>query len=327
MTIRHRPTLFLSAIAVAIYLFGGNARAEDAKDCAESDLPCWIAAMKNENQVFALKAAMALGRLKDAQGIPPLIEALSAKDEYLATAALHSLVKIGAPAAPALVKAASSDSAAVRKYAVYALGKMEAGGVMKTISRLAHDPDAEVRANAAAALGRLGDKSALFDLVELLEDRSGSVRLEAIRALDRMPDAKTAPILVEKALMDMDGQIGMEVAALLVKIGPPSVEPILQRFDSSPIYVKKRMTPVLGELGARGDAKMKKRVTDFFIGRIQRTGDNPEVLQAVCVGLGNLGGEKAAQALRDVIKQFQNKPEAADLVKTARSALDRIGKK
>ncbi len=299
-----------------------TAAAEDT-GCAEDDAKCWIGALEEEG-ADSMQAAMALGRLQAATAIPVLIKTFESKDEYLATMAVHSLVKIGSPAVPALVEATQSSGANTRKYSIYALGRIGDGSVVMAVAKLAVDPDKDVRINAARSLGRLKNKSGLLVLNHMLQDKSRTVRIEAIRAIGELPDVKEIPFLVDKGLLDLDSQVAVEAAAVLLKIGPGCASYILDKYGSGPDYAKGRMCAVLGQLWAVETPGMKKRIEDALIRILAAKNESMKVRQSACVGLGSIGGPKAVAALKKAIKENTGKKKSADLLKAAQNALSRI---
>jgi HEAT repeat protein len=295
----------------------------EENDCPENDIQCWLGVLDAKG-AESMRAAMALGRLQAPEAVPGLVKKLNDDDEYMATVAVHALVKIGMPAVPALKEATKSKSARVRKYSGYALGRIGDGSAVKAISKLAGDPDVEVRKNAAISFGRLKDRAGILTLVGMLQDRSRGVRIEAIRAMGEMPEPKTAVHLVNYGLLDLDSKIAMEAAAVLVKIGPASAKHILDKYPSSPAYAKGRMCAVLGQLWADADPGVKKRIEDTLIRILENKDSGLKIRQSACVGLSAIGGSKVIAALKKTIKDNQGKKESADLVKAAGNAIARI---
>ncbi|MCB9478497.1 MAG: HEAT repeat domain-containing protein [Deltaproteobacteria bacterium] len=292
--------------------------------CAEDDAECWIKVLKKNDDKDAMRAAMALGRLQSADAVDPLMDKLASKDQYMATAALQGLIKIGNPAIPALVDGTQSKKAAVRKYSGYALGKIGGGKAVDAIRRLVADPEPEVRQQAARAFGTLGDKSAQINLVELLRDRSRKVRLEAIRSLSTMPSENVAKPLVESGLSDLDHEVSMESAALLLKIGPGSIDPLLESLTDGAPYVRMRSAAVLGEVALKAGEPERKLVRYRLLTVAQNKSEALEVRQGAVVGLGSVGGPEVEKALETIVEETTGKTEFQPLNKTAREALARI---
>lgn len=318
MTCRALRSVLLAGFAVLAFAHVA------AAECAATDEACLIEALKKPGPE-CLRAIMALGEIKSVKSVDPLIDQFKSSDQYAATAAAHALTKIGDPAVPALVDATKSSKASVRKYAVYALGRIGGGNAVAAVSRLAKDEDPEIRARAAQSFALLKDKAALIDLVTLLEDRHRPVRLAAIRALAQMPDSKVAKPLIDRGLMDLDHQVSAEAAGVLLQIGPPAIDPLLASLDASPDHVRARACALLGELAAKSnDPMVKKQVRKRLLLVLKDEYAKLEVRQAACAGLIPIGDAEVRAALEGVIEKFAGKTEAAPLVAAAKSALEKI---
>ncbi|MCL4233783.1 MAG: HEAT repeat domain-containing protein [Deltaproteobacteria bacterium] len=318
MTLRAFRSAFFAVLALLIW--AGPAFAE----CAATDEACLLKALKKPGP-DALRAIMALGEIKSEKAVDPLIAQFKSADPYAATAAAHALTKIGDAAVPALVEASKSKTAAVRKYAGYALGRIGGGNALAAVSRLAKDEDPEIRARAAQSFGLLKDKAALIDLVTLLEDRHRSVRLEAIRALSQMPDPKVVKPLIDWGLTDLDHQVSAEAAGVMLQIGPPAIDPLLATLDASPDHVRTRACLLLGELAAKSnDPMVTKQVRKRLLLVLKDEYAKPELRQAACAGLIPVGDAEVRAALEAVVEKYAEKTGAAPLVQSAKSALEKI---
>jgi len=315
---------FLLALGFLVLVPIAGLTAESPPACAEGDVDCLIERLNGKDAPAAMRAAMALGNLKAKKAVPHLLKKLESKDQYMATASLHALVKIGEAAVPELVEATTHKQAQVRKYAGYALGRIGRGKAVKAVSRLVRDEDPEVRKRAARAFGMLKDESALFDLLNLLNDRHRSVRLEAIRALSTMPNIKIVPHVIERGVSDLDSRVSMEAAALILKVGPEAIPAVIQGIQRHPPYIRKRLAAVLGELGAKADPAMKTQAQITLLNLAKNQAEPFEVRQAACVGLGSVGGPDAPAVLEEIIRKYKGKTDAQPLVKAAKNALDRI---
>jgi HEAT repeat protein len=102
-------------------------------------------------------AAQALGKIGDEAeaAIPSLLIALRADDMYLRMAITGTLIAIGDPAVPGLVKALFDSNKAVRRAAAKALGKIGSPRAIKPLQVAVNDADATVRQMCEEALNRL----------------------------------------------------------------------------------------------------------------------------------------------------------------------------
>jgi HEAT repeats len=166
-----------------------------------------------------LVAARALGRIGAPRAAGPLVTALG-EGRVPVQVAAQALLRIGAPAGPALTAALDSPSPLVRVTAVEILGRVGAVGAFAQLGeRLQHD-DVPVRARAATAVGRLGLPRALEVLVRATAaDQAPTVRVAAVRALGELG----APGAVEHLtplLGDADPSVAGEAGPALAALGP-----------------------------------------------------------------------------------------------------------
>ena len=114
----------------------------------------------------------------------PLIDS---RDAVTDSAALDVTVTPPAPLAVAdLQRLATDSSAAVRRRAVIAIGRVGLVDGMETLVRALDDPQMEVREMAAFGLGLIGDVSEVAPLTAALEDESPVVQARAAQALGRL---------------------------------------------------------------------------------------------------------------------------------------------
>jgi len=101
--------------------------------------------------------ATALGKIKDARAVEPLIAVLKDKDSSVRSEAAAALVSIGTPAVELLVATLKDKDSSVRSGSVGALGKIkDARAVEPLMDCLKKDKDPSVRSEAAAALVSIG---------------------------------------------------------------------------------------------------------------------------------------------------------------------------
>jgi HEAT repeat protein len=189
-----------------------------------------------------IRAAHILGRLRERDAVPALIDALNeSKERDFKVAAAESLGLIGdRRAEDALIHATQMPEAPVRSAAIKALGKLGDATVTETLFEAARDRDSSVREAAASSLGllgvsverltadarspswqiraaamttlaRLGDPRGLQVLVSGLSDKDDNVRAEAARSLAVMGDARALDPLIG-ALHDPSPDVRLEAA-------------------------------------------------------------------------------------------------------------------
>ena len=130
---------------------------------ADGETAALLTALRSASPALRAASAEALGHVGGAAAVTPLCEMLAGdKDSSVRERAARALGEIGdARAREVVEKALADDSAAVRVYAVEALGLMGAGQSAPLIGAvLERDPVPGVREAAALALGKLGGKDA-----------------------------------------------------------------------------------------------------------------------------------------------------------------------
>jgi len=133
-------------------------------------------------------AALGLGFLGDARAVEPLGKALEDPAMPVRRRAASALILLPAkPVIPALARRVRTDeSAAVREFAVEALGWTKDLAAVQPLIDALRDSDADVRAVAADFLGDLGDKRAAEPLTRLFNDPEVDVRWAAVRSAGKL---------------------------------------------------------------------------------------------------------------------------------------------
>jgi HEAT repeat protein len=195
-------------------------------------------------------AARALGRMREARAVQPIIAAFRAMDEptgvdrmMFAMFAEPALADIGAPAVMPLLATLKDSDQGVRAFAEVALAKIGAPAVEPLIAALGDedvgepagmalakmgapalepllaalgDSQAKVRTYAAMALGELKDTRAVGPLVAALKDSDGAVRSFAAQSLGMLKDARAVEPLIT-ALGDDSADVRKSVAWALAQ--------------------------------------------------------------------------------------------------------------
>jgi HEAT repeat protein len=126
-----------------------------------------VAVLKSRDDESRRRAIDALGQMRDARDLTPLIEALRHGEPYrVHHGAMEALIRLGETAVEALIDVLQNPRA--------------------------YDPFARQR--AAHALGQIGDERGVQPLIEALLDTASIVRKQAARSLTLFdtPDAKAA---------------------------------------------------------------------------------------------------------------------------------------
>jgi HEAT repeat protein len=134
-------------------------------------------------------AAGYLGRVGNADAIPPLIRLLAARDFQTRAAAAQALGKLrAAEAVPALVECIDSGPEDVmRAWAIDALGNIGSKDAVPKLIEVLDSPHARLRGVAAVALGKIGDPRAVEPLKAAAARESWRTRRwyrRAVRQID-----------------------------------------------------------------------------------------------------------------------------------------------
>ena len=121
------------------------------------------------------------------------------------------------------------------------------------IKALDYKDDYEIRSKAAKALGDIGDKKAVEPLIQALRDEYFHVRLEAVKALAKIADERTikAFISVFENEKEVSWVLDSAIEAL-VKIGKPTVEPLIKALKHKSWSVRWGAVETLGKIKDRG---------------------------------------------------------------------------
>lgn len=162
----------------------------------ERVLPSLIMALRSNDWIVRMHAAKALGLVRHADAIAPLIPLLQDKVKAVREEAAAGLAAIGDPAIPSLVTALRHEEWLVRLHAVEGLGKTRSPqAVEPLLSVLFNDHDSAVREDAVRALGALRDPKAVEYL--LIAMREPGLRTLAVEALGQIGDTRAVPVLIE----------------------------------------------------------------------------------------------------------------------------------
>ncbi len=189
-----------------------------------------------EVRAAMIKALKEMGPAAD-KAADPLIGHLTDSDEETREAAADTLIAIGDPAIPALVKTLTSDDDDLRRKAVATLDAIDPEWPQSDRVREALDHFTEtlrtgfggVRIAAIEALAGLGPgaREALPDLVAVLIDGDKDVRNAGVKALKKIDpkwfgsqEAKKAAPDLLKALVDSDKSVQATAAKVLEKVEP-----------------------------------------------------------------------------------------------------------
>jgi len=110
-----------------------------------------------------------------------------------------------------------------------------------------HDRRPAIRETAANILGILGASTAAPVLIDALRDPVPAVQLQAARALGRVKNPAAVPALLS-ALQQADEQLGSQIFASLVKLGPAAVPALIETSASSSPWMRWNCVRALGAI-------------------------------------------------------------------------------
>ena len=177
--------------------------------------------LNDEDRGVRKRACEALGRRRDSQAVPALLELLlRERDNNVLTEAALALGKIGDPrATEVLIGLLSKDNSVVQLHAISAL-------------RMLRDPRAEpflvevlldtkenpgVRAEAASALGLLDQASAAEALFQGIKENDAGIRKASIKSLGNLREERAIEDLV-RLLCDNNSAVAVAAAEALKSI-------------------------------------------------------------------------------------------------------------
>ncbi|HZD55032.1 MAG TPA: HEAT repeat domain-containing protein, partial [Candidatus Aquicultoraceae bacterium] len=266
-------------------------------------------------------ALRALGRIRDPEALPRLIEALGFPEASLPPRIAEIIVLFGAGAVPLLIgelRNLDSDvrriwaaeilgwlgdpraaiplieslgdvSPEVRAKAAGGLGKLrDTRAVDRLLEILLSDPIPFVRTRAAQALGSIGHPKVIDHLVHVLKDPEWWVRIRAIEALEVIGRASVGALLV--ALEDDDEEVRRRAAMALERMG--YVEESIAALESG--GYRSDISRILLLVGRAG-------VTEVLFGKLKETGgDGRKLLVRLA---GDIGDPAAGPAIRAVLSE------------------------
>ena len=157
-----------------------------AKD--KDGVPHLIEALEDPNPYVRGGAAEALGKMNDARAFAPLREAVQSEDNHLRWGAVDGLRRLGDKRAEKiLVQLLGHEDHVTRWKAAFALGVMRAGQATSALFGLyERDDNAMVRRAAAEALGKIGGSGTAARLRSgLAKEKNRAVRRKAEFAIKR----------------------------------------------------------------------------------------------------------------------------------------------
>jgi len=141
---------------------------------AQNDIEGLIKSLKHSSVRVRYDAVTALGELKNARAIEPLIEALR-DDTGAGWQAVNALSNIGYAAVEPLIRALQDKDKGIVRLAARALGELKDDRATEPLVEVLRDEDWNYRYEAVMALGKIGDTKAIDPLIVALKDVTSAV--------------------------------------------------------------------------------------------------------------------------------------------------------
>ena len=249
-----------------------------------------IAALQDEDWAVREEAAEALGSLKDARAVLPLVRLLADSDRSVRTAAVAALTAIGAPAVVPVGEGLRHSNLNVQEAAASILSAIADARVLDGLMAALRSTDWVVRMHAAKALGRIGEARAVGALLPLLQDKVKAVREDVVAALALIGPEAVAPLMA--TLSHEEWLVRLHAVEALGKLrAVDAVDALLHLIFNDPDQAVRE--DAVRALGAIGDA----RAVDFLLVVMKTPGFRPIAIES----LGRIADRRAVSALTAVV--------------------------
>ena len=213
-----------------------------------------IKALEDEDEDVQAETAKALGKIKDPRAVDPLIQALQKGGPRVNIPVIWALGEIkDKKAANYLIEATKRDEMEDKRIAGLAIvfGKVEKDKRrLELLLQAKREEYKEVRKQAAIALGKIGDARAVEPLIQALKNEEPDVRAGAVKALGELGDKRAVEPLIQ-TLKDYFSRAHQKVAE-----APGAVEFVAQAVMDKDLDLR-IPTEVEEALGKIGEAAVK----------------------------------------------------------------------
>jgi HEAT repeat protein len=300
-------------------------------------VPALLEALRNDTDPrVRAEAAVALGKIKDAQTLPPLIEALREPDAEVRRAVLRALLLFyieediefvfarrrgldrfnpfletdeptmvlpGTEVAPAVLQAladAMRDDARVdnRRAAVRALGVLRGESMVSAMVEALGD--AALREDIFRVLAKFGRPEYGLHVLPYLDDPDANVRRQAIETLGRLRTREAVTPLMARyraARPRQDADQQTRILAALAYIGDPISEPVFRESLDHPSAERRRFA-------AEGLGRCEAKAYQDQLFNRRLTEKDKRVRLAQAFALYRLGRR---EFLQEVVKQLDSR--------------------
>jgi len=291
-----RPSRSVKPTAHKTAISNGRGESElsdaSARNTQEDVLQLIDALTHHHDWEMRMKAAERLATIFDPATIPPLIQALGDRDNFVRWTAVRGLKEKGGSATKGLIQALNEDDIAIRIGAAYVLGSIPDNVATLALTGALADEEVDVRVRAAEALGKIGDTDAVSALICALEDSSKIVRERAFLALVHIGQPAIKP-LVKTLESRGEALVARWMASrTLVSIGEPAVDELIIALDHPAWDVRLRTAETLGQIGDRRAVKPLTRLLDDQVAYVR---------ERAAETLGQIGDPRAVKPLANLL--------------------------
>jgi len=236
-----------------------------------------------------IAAIKLLGEIKERVAVESLIKTLATSNIMIKNAALEALGTIGDERSiDPIIESLKDETAKVS--AAKALGEIGNSKPVQDLINLLKDKDSDVRSAAAVSLGQIKDPLALSALIIALEeDRDVNVRRLASIAIGEIGNEEAVPVLIKK-LDDQFMNVAVSSADALIKIGLPSIKPLIEVIEN--------------KLAADALIKIGEPAEDELIKILTHENENIRGIAAKCLGKMKIPG-----SVKYLVRELKNNSE------------------
>ncbi|HEV2718853.1 MAG TPA: HEAT repeat domain-containing protein [Thermoanaerobaculia bacterium] len=183
--------------------------------------PRLLVALKNENLSIRRSAARALYAVGDANAIEPLLafanDRSAEREMRIATTFALGGIR-DARVVPPLIALVSDSDAAVRSAAIRGLGERRDRRAVPALTTALKDSDPASRSNAVAALASTGGASTVPALLALFNEQDFGLRDGAVRALGELRDERATDPLIALLERETSDNVRHDIGTALLQI-------------------------------------------------------------------------------------------------------------
>ena len=207
-------------------------------------------------------AAEALGKIGDPRGVEGLVKALSDKNGWVKRAVIEALESMGNIVVDPIINSIDELAPEEKSEAIKVLGKIDDMSVKKKISRFLEDENSCVREAAIQALGKSENNEVKQKLLDSLKDTEPDVRRAAVTSLGEMT-GKDFPAEIISLGEDTHWKVRVAVMEVLGGFENPSAFSLLTKaLDDDDWHVRLAATESLGRFKNEFIVRIKKAVDD-----------------------------------------------------------------